>query len=344
MINPFNIFTRKKTYVSISPSIVVFTVFFLMTLYFLYQVQQILIILLLSFILMIALNPAVEKVQKLIKSRLISAIIVYFLLLIVIASLIAFLVPPLITELMQLLRSLNLPYLQDELSKLRLNLQELNQLANSLSGSVNTVLSIIASTFEGIFNFLTLLVISFYLMIDEPVLHKKIGWFTNKKVHFKIAREFLDEIEAQLGGWVRGELILMVIIGALTYIGLIIVGIPFALPLAILAGMLEILPNLGPTLAAVPSILIAFAYGGHVLALITTGLYIVIQQLENNIITPQIVKESADVNPLIAILSILTGLKLGGVVGALLAIPIYILTRTVYGYYLKYEKKLKPQW
>lgn len=344
MLNSLSLFKHKKNYISVSPSIVVFTVFFLITLYFLFQIRQILIILLMSFIVMVALNPAVNKLQKIIKSRLVSAIIVYFLVLMVLGSLLSLLLPPLVTELVQLMRSINIPYLQDELSNLRFTLQELNQFANSISSSLNTALSFINSTFQGLFTFLTLIVISFYLMLDEPKLHKKIGWFTQQKSHFRIARKFLDDIEIQLGGWIRGQIILMSVVGLITYIALTIIGVPFALPLALLAGLLEILPNLGPTLAAVPGIAIAWIYGTHVTALMTAGYYILIQQIENNLIVPKIMHENADVNPLIGILSILTGFKLGGVIGGLLAIPVYILARTIYSYYRKYEDKLKPDW
>jgi predicted PurR-regulated permease PerM len=76
----------------------------------------------------------------------------------------------------------------------------------------------------------------------------------------------------------------------------------------------------------------------------TAGYYIAIQQIENNLIVPKIMHENADVNPLIGILGILTGFKLGGVIGGLLAIPVYILARTIYSYYRKYEDKLKPDW
>lgn len=273
-----------------------------------------------------------------------SIIIVYTLVAMVIASILAFLLPPLASQLMQLVRSINLPYFQDELSNLRFTVQELNQFATSIGSSFNAVFSVINTTFQGAFTFLTLLVISFYLIVDEPNLHKKIGWFTKKRAHFKIARKFLDDIEDHLGGWVRGQIVLMSIIGVATYAALAIIGVPFALPLALLAGMLEILPNLGPTLSAVPAIIVAFIYNGQINALIVFGYYVIIQQLENNFIVPRVMKKNADINPLIAILSILTGFKLGGVIGGLLAIPIYILLRTVYGYYLRYEEKLKPDW
>ncbi|HQM16033.1 MAG TPA: AI-2E family transporter [Candidatus Woesebacteria bacterium] len=333
----FNLFSRKKTIIAISPSIVIFTTVFLFVLLFLYKVREILITFFLGFIVMVALTPAIDKLQRKIKSRSASIIIVYLLLFVVFSSIFALLVPPLAVQLTQLLRAIQLPFFQDELTNLKFTAQELYQLANSYGSSINTVFSIINSTFRSLFTFFTLLVVSFYLTIDEPNLYKKIGWFTNNKHHFEIARQFLNDIEEQLGGWIRGQIIVMTMIGTITYLGLQLIGIPFALPLGILAMMLEILPNLGPTLAAVPGIIIAWVHGDHTTALIVLIFYIVLQQIESNIITPRIMKANADVNSLISILSILSGFTLAGVVGGLLAIPVYIIIRTCYGYYRKHQ-------
>lgn len=339
-----NLLKRKKSVVVISPSIVVFTAAFFGILYLFYTLREIVVILFMAFILMVALNPAVNKLQKIVKSRVVSIFIIYLLLIVVISSIIATLVPPLAQQLTQLLRTIEMPYFQDEVANLRFTVQELNQLAADYGGSIETIITIVSSTFRSLFHSLTLLFISFYLMIDEPNLHKKIGWFTAEKRHFKLARKFLDDIEEQLGGWIRGQIIIMSIVGLITYLGLEIIGVPYALPLGMIAFALEILPNLGPTLAAIPGIGIALLHGGLVPGLVVLIFYIVLQQFESSVLTPRVMKSNADVNPLVSILGILSGFKLGGVVGGLLAIPIYILLRTIYGYYLKYQKKLKVDW
>ncbi len=339
-----NLFNKKKEVVAISPSIVVFTTFFLLALLFLYRIREIIVILFLGFIFMVALSPAVNKLQKKIKSRALSIAIVYLLVVIFVVSLLALLIPPLATQLTQLVKSVQLPYFQEEIANLRFTVQELNQLASDYSGSIGTVLSVLNATFRSIFSFFTLLVISFYLIIDEPNLYKKIGWFTNKKHHFKIAQEFQHEIEDHLGGWVRGQVIIMLLVGLFTYLGLEIIGIPYALPLGLLAFSLEILPNLGPTLAAIPGIAVAWIHGDYITALIVLVFYIVLQQVESNFITPRTLKANADVNPLVSIVSILSGFILGGVVGGLLAVPIYIVLRTCYSYYRTYREKLSPDW
>ncbi len=339
-----NLFNRKKQVVEISPSIVIFTAFFLLFLYFLYHIKEILILIFLGYIFMVALNPAVNKIQKKIHSRALSIVSVYLLVVLFIGLLFAIVIPPLSVQLTQLVKSIQLPYFQDEIANIRFTVQELNQLAHDYGGSINTILSVINTTFRSFFAFITLLVISFYLIIDEPNLYKKISWFSKKKKHLKIAKEFQKEIESQLGGWVRGQISIMLMIGVLTYLGLEIIGVPYALPLALLAFFLEILPNLGPTIAAVPAIAIAWIHGGSVYGVIVLIFYTILQQTESNLITPRIMAAQADVNPLVSIFCILSGFTLGGVIGGLLAIPVYIVLRTSYGYYFKYQDKLKPEW
>ncbi|MBD3250089.1 MAG: AI-2E family transporter [Candidatus Pacebacteria bacterium] len=340
----FNFLKKKRTLVEISPSIVIFTVSFIGLLYFLFRINNIILLFFMSFILMVALSPAVSRLEKLLRSRLVSIIIVYFLLIAIVVATLSFLLPPLVNELLQFLRLIDIPYLQNYISQLKFTATEINELANNLGGSVNTLFDVVTSTFRTFFTFLTLLVISFYLLIDQPRLHLKIGWLTQKKKHKKIAREFLESIEDQLGGWIRGQVILMVVVGLITYIGLAILQVSYALPLALLAGMLEILPNLGPTLAAVPAIVITYFNQGGINALMVLIFYIIVQQLENNLIVPKIMQKNANVNPLISILSILTGFQLYGVIGGLLAVPIYILLRTIYSFWRKYKKSLTPDW
>jgi predicted PurR-regulated permease PerM len=131
----------------------------------------------------------------------------------------------------------------------------------------------------------------------------------------------------------------MITIGVITYIGLSLLSIPYAIPLALAAGLLEILPNLGPTLAAVPAVAIAYFTTGPAMAGFIVLFYTIVQQLENNLIVPKIMKDNVDVNPLTTILVILIGFKVGSVLGALLAVPFYILVRSIYSLWLREQEK-----
>lgn len=327
---------KNETSTSVSPSIVIFTTFFLLFLYFLYQISNILVLFFFGFIIMVALHPFVHKLEiKLKFPRILAIMVTYIFVFFGIASMLGLLIPPLARELYQFVREFNLPWLQDEIVNFSFNLTELSSLMEQLGNSVTTLYSVITSTFSSIFTVMTVLIISLFLMLDRKRLHLRIAWFTKNKEHLKTAKEFIDSLEHQLGGWVRGQLILMLVIGLVTYVGLALLSVPYAAPLALLAAALEVLPNLGPTLAAIPSIAIGIIAGGPTMGLVVLVFYILVQQLENNLLVPKIMQDNVDVSPLVSILSILVGLEIAGIVGALLAIPIYIVIRSIYSTWFK---------
>lgn len=328
------LFSREKVN-GLTAATVVFTTFFLLFLYFLFQIRDIIVLLFLAFILMVAINPIGKKIQKSTKlGRLPSVLFAYFLFLSVLVLFFSLLLPPLIIEFIALLKFVNLPPLQEQFTKLNFSITDLGSFAGQIGTSVTAVMAVIGSTFSGIFTLFTLFVISFFMLLEREVLHKKLNWLIKDETELKRIETLLNELETQLGGWVRGELILMTIIGVMTYIGLTILGVPYALPLALLAGFLEILPNIGPTIAAVPAVALAFISGGPLIGVATLVLNVIIQQLENNVIVPKVMKSAVNVNPLVSIIAILIGLKTAGVIGALLAVPTYIVLRTIYGVYL----------
>lgn len=322
---------KQKHGVEVSPSIVIFTVFFLLGLYFIFYIHQIILLIFLAYLLMVALNPAVNKIQKKIKlPRPVSIFLVYVLLIISIVLITGLIIPPLVTQLQQMLKTIELPALQEQISSFQFSFSEIGEILSQLGNSFNLLVTVITSTFTSIFTFLTLMVISFYLLMERPRLHRKIHWLTNKKEHMDSAKKFLDSLDHQLGGWVRGQIILMSAVGVITFIGLLLFSIPYSLPLALIAGILEIIPNLGPTIAAVPAIALAIAFHGWGMGGVILLLYIVIQQVENNFLVPQIMSKNAHVSPLPAIISMLIGFKIFGIAGALLSIPMYIIFRTIW--------------
>ena len=120
----------------------------------------------------------------------------------------------------------------------------------------------------------------------------------------------------------QGQLLMSVLVMVLVYIGLLIIGIPHALLLAVLAGVFELIPLFGATLAAIPALFIAYISGGATVTLIVAGLYIVVQQLEGNIIYPLVVKKVVGVPPIISIIALVIGGTLGGFLGVLISVPV----------------------
>ena len=128
--------------------------------------------------------------------------------------------------------------------------------------------------------------------------------------------------QRKIGYWMQGQLLLGIVVGVLVYLGLMILGIQNALILAVLAGVLEIIPYFGPILSAIPAIFIGFTTGGLKMGLLILGLFIIIQQFENHLIYPLVVKKVVGVSPIIVILALIIGAKLAGFLGIILSVPV----------------------
>lgn len=130
-----------------------------------------------------------------------------------------------------------------------------------------------------------------------------------------------EKIKVKIGRWMQGQLLLMLIIFALDFLALHFLNVPYALILAILGGLLEIVPYLGPIISAVPAVIFGFLVS-PLTGILVLAVYIVIQQVEGHIITPQVMKKALGLNPIVVILALLVGAKIGGVLGAILSVPI----------------------
>jgi predicted PurR-regulated permease PerM len=157
----------------------------------------------------------------------------------------------------------------------------------------------------------------------------------------------LDRIERMWNAFFRGELTLMLLIGGITWVGLTALGMPGAFSLAIIAGLLELIPNLGPIIATIPAVIVALLQGSNYLPvshLAFAGLvilfYILVQQLENNLIVPRVLGGAVELPPLIVMTGVLVGASVGGILGALLATPVVATGREILRYVLQ---KLKGE-
>jgi predicted PurR-regulated permease PerM len=130
-----------------------------------------------------------------------------------------------------------------------------------------------------------------------------------------------NDVEQTLGAYVRGQAILMAIIGLVSFLGLWALGVPYALALAAIAGLMEVIPVLGPILGAIPAIMVAFTISPP-LALVVALYYLVVQQLEGNVLVPKVMQDNVGLNPLLVILTLTAGAALYGIVGAIVAIPL----------------------
>ena len=311
--------------IEVSHRTIIFTTFFLIGLWLLLQIMQIILALFVAVVLMSALNPLVDKMERKYFPRILAIILVYAVILSGFILIIASVIPPLVEQTSILINQAPLQIQQLGFLGIDPNLL-ISQMPNLAEIPAN-ILKFSLGLFSNIVALLAVFLITFYLLLERKDLqHHLIVLFGEGQE--KRAADFINKAEKRLGGWVRGEIILMTIIAVMTYFGLRILGIEFALPLALLAGVLEIVPNIGPIISSVPAIIAGLAIS-PLMGLAVAALYFLIQQLENTLIVPKVMEKTAGVNPLVTILSLAIGFKLGGIIGAILAVPVVLLLQVV---------------
>lgn len=310
--------------IEISHRTIIFTVFFLIFLWFLYQIRLIILAVFISVILMSALNPTVDRLERLKIPRTLAIIIVYILILGGFGVVLSFVVPALIDQTSIFVNRIVL-FLK-EVHFFGIKTDILASQVAQLGTIPANLLKFLVSAFSNLLILFALFVITFYLLLERKNLDRwLLTLFGDDE---KKAKFFVDKVEKKLGGWVRAELALMTIVGVLTYFGLRLLGMEFALPLAILAGILEIVPNIGPLVAAIPAVLVGLGTSLWMGAAVA-ALYFLVQQIENSVIVPKVMQKAAGVNPLLTILGLTVGFKIAGILGAVLAIPLVLVIQVV---------------
>ncbi len=309
--------------IEISIQTVLLTLAILAGVWLILQIRDILFLLFIAFLLATAISPLVLLLEKIRIPRLFAILIVYILIFGVLGFSIVSSIPTLVTQTTHLVEALPaviakvLPYWNINITTI---IQQLAPIGENL-------VKFTVGIFSNVFTMLTVLVFTFYFLLERRHV-KKILVDTFGEAIASQCIDILRAIEIRLGAWVRGELILMFAIGLFVYIGLVILKVEFALPIAIVSGLLEIVPNIGPIISAVPAVLIGLSTS-PILALSVVALYIIVHQLENNLIVPLVMKQSVGISPLVSILALMIGGKLAGITGAVLAVPILLVCQVV---------------
>ncbi|MBT3690053.1 AI-2E family transporter [bacterium] len=325
--------TKNVNYnVSISMGTFLKLLLIFLVIVFLYLIKEVIVLIFVALILASAFDPWVDWFQKKRIPRGLSIIFIYLILISIIGTAIWLLVPPISQEVGQL--SSNLPNYYERIESSidyfkgvaieqgsETSFQDsLDTLSATLTGATTKVFNTIFSIFGGVISFFLVLVITFYFTVEEEGLKNFLKSVSPSRMHPYLFR-LITRIQHKLGLWLKGQLILSLIIFGLVFIGLSIIGVEYALLLAFVAGVFEIIPFLGPTLAAIPAAFFGFTQS-PVLGLLVIALYVLIQQLENHVIVPKVMSKSVGLNPLIVIVAFLVGAKIGGFIGVLLAVPV----------------------
>lgn len=306
--------------------------------YAFYQLSSFILVLITAIVIASAVEPAAVWARKRNIPRLPMVIFVYITAAVLFAGFFYFLLLPLIGEVSSFVRTLtvysnsltNGSILSGMIETQRLFgdldtpavMTELNTYLNDFSKFLSQgVFSTASVVFGGVVSFVLMLVLSFYLAAQEDGVAKFLRTITPEK-HESYVVGLWHRSQVKIGYWMQGQLILGILVGVLVYIGLLIVGVPHALLLAVIAGVFELIPLVGATLAAIPALFIAYYFGGVTTLVIVAVLYIIIQQLESHIIQPMVVKKMIGIPAIVSILALVIGAKLAGFLGAIIAVPV----------------------
>lgn len=318
--------------VNISTLTIVKTFLFFLLLYFFYLTKDILMVLFVSLILSSALEPSVAWMESKKIPRSIGVLIIYLLLLSVVGAIVYLIVPIIIQQTSELLKVLpgyfekitsdfhGLQKYSDQYHILSNIKQYIGSLGSNFQNTAGSIFSTVSGIFGGIISFFMIMVITFYMCLEENAIKGLVLSIAPTRYQTYLI-QLINRIQKKIGWWLRGQLILSLAIFVLDYVGLMILGVDYALVLALIAGLTEFIPYVGPVFATIPAVFLAFTQS-PMLALFVGALYYIVQMVENNILVPKIMERAVGLSPIISIIALLVGFNVGGIVGAILAIPV----------------------
>lgn len=309
--------------------------------YLIFVLKGLVLVVLMSIVIASAVEPMAKWFVDRKIPRLLGVILIYLTIASLLAVTVLYLLVPLLGESVNILKTLPTYFSSDTVSstiektdflssqpelvsglKSTFNIQELiNQMTAMIDSFSVGAFNTIAYVFGGLMNFVLMIVLSFYLSVDEGGVRKFLRIITPLK-HEPYVLDLWSRAQMKIGLWMQGQLILAVIIAMLVYLGLTLLGVPNALLFAFLAGVFEIIPLFGPILASIPAIMIAFVNLGFSTALGVIGLYLIIHQFENHLIYPLVVKKVTGVPPIMSIIALVAGWEIAGFLGLLISVPL----------------------
>jgi len=320
--------------IEISSKTIIFTVGFILMLGVIWLIKDLIFSLFIAFIIAGALRQPVDFLEKRRIPRVLASFVIYLLFLFAIVNLFALVIPPLLKEISFLFK--NLPEIIKTALPQISSYIDLSTLTQNLPNLANNAINLIKGVFSNAIFVTSTLFFGFYLLLEKDFIENVLVNFFDEAEAKKIAH-IVNRGQKRAGNWFWGEVALMTAVGALTYIGLTIIGMKYALALAVLAGLLEVVPTLGPIISAIPAALIGFS-SSYVLGLSNIALYFIVQQLENNLLVPLVMKKIVGVHPVVTLIALIVGGKLAGVLGILLAVPTTIFVETML---IEWQKRAK---
>lgn len=324
--------------ISITGGSVVTAVLILTGAWFIYDLRNLILVLVTAVVIASAIEPAVAALGRRKIPHVLAVLLLYVLLFGAFFGLFYFFIPTIFGELTNLIALLP-GYLDtfnrwvefDDYARLfgadavpaisTTGLMEGLRNVLGAAGLFGNAFTAVANIFGGVLSFVLIVVFSFYFTVLRTGVDDFLYVVTPKRYQTYIL-DVWERSRRKIGLWMQGQLLLGVIVGVLVFLGLTILGVKHALLLAVLAGVFEIIPVFGPIFASIPAIALGFLDGGLTLGLLVVALYVIVQQFESHLIHPLVVTRVVGVPPLLVILSLIIGAQLAGFLGILLSIPV----------------------
>lgn len=317
---------QKPVNFNISTLAIVKVILTLLIIYFVYLMRDILMILLVALILAILIDPLADLFEKKKLPRVLAVLFVYVILLSLVSLVVVLIIPPITVQFQQLTDKI--PTYWEKLKSLGsdelLTKYDSGTLQNSLKSIEENltrgIFTGIGGIFGGVASFFLVLVLALYMVVEKKELTALARSILPDHYHPYIF-QMAGKIKNQMGAWLKGQLVLCLIIGFGVFLGLTFMGVDYALVLGLIAGLFEIIPYVGPWTAAALAVFIALGQS-PALALVVLIYFVLLQQAENNLIVPKVMQKAVGLNPIISILAVITGAKIAGFIGVLFAIPV----------------------
>jgi predicted PurR-regulated permease PerM len=328
----------KEIRVAITPSTVASAVLVIAGAYILWLLRDLALLLLTAIVIASAIEPEIAFFIRHRIPRFFAAILVYVLIFGSVFSLLYFFFPPIIADaagflsaMPQYLDALNASGSFSNISNasnliggshdLQSFVQTLFSLQSMFTAGSGSIVQVFVAFFGGIFSVLMVIVLSFYFALQDTGVDDFLRLIM-PVAYENYSVDLWKRAQKKIGLWMQGQILLSVIVAILVYLGLLIIGIPYALLLAVFTAFAEIVPIFGSLIAGAIAVMVSYSSGGVALGAIVLGLYVVVNQFEANLIYPLIVKKVVGIPPLLVIVALIAGYTLAGFLGALLSVPV----------------------
>ncbi len=333
---------EKTTIIKIDFWSVAKIVLAVLVLWFLYLIRDVILILFIAGLLAAIITPAVNYFERKRIPRWIGAVIVYLVVLLILTSIGLAVIPTVVTQ-----SKLLISQLPDFLKSFfgETSTQTKGEFINLLNGwlsksaiSGKTIFSILGTVTGQMVSLFMIFIIAFYLSIKKKSIRVLIDSFILPKYQ-RFLEHLVIAVQRDIGAWGRGLCFLCLFVGILVYLGLTILGVKYALVLAVIAGLVEVIPYVGPWLSGIIAAIVALPQSST-LALLVIILFIIIQQIENTVVSPYIMHRAVGLDPLVVIIVLLIGGKVAGPIGMILAVPAATIVAIIIRYYLEHKQEV----